>query len=313
MFSNLQSLNQSQTALAKRLIERMSSLIIDKECIETLIELVEYKVKQRLTPKQRKLLSTAKKSSSKQQSKTKSSKKGRRRKVTASSDEDDDDDEYDQDEDDANGEFDIDDDDGVDDEDDLSLPNEQDSDSEATKTTSGVGDQNDLKTLLRHIDDDGEKGIRLLNVVLGVHATYGFTNASTYKSLISFVNSSKENIVSSTLRLLAHHFSFNSVKNGSTGGETGTLSEFSKVNDAYVNKIKSFCKSGKPKQAKFAVFMLFNCFEPGKNEEILTDLYKVIHMVPLMFYHISLNVLNNKGASCRTRTKAGENVHRMLN
>lgn len=47
--------------MAKRLIERMSSIIIDKECLEALIELIEYKVKQRLTFKQRKLLNKRKK------------------------------------------------------------------------------------------------------------------------------------------------------------------------------------------------------------------------------------------------------------
>ena len=56
ILTNLGSLSQTQSGLAKRLVERMSSLIVDKECVECLIELVEVKVKQRLTLKQRKMM-----------------------------------------------------------------------------------------------------------------------------------------------------------------------------------------------------------------------------------------------------------------
>jgi len=56
IFTNMNTLNATQMGMGKRLIERMSSLIIDKECLESLIDLVEYKVKQKLTPEQRRML-----------------------------------------------------------------------------------------------------------------------------------------------------------------------------------------------------------------------------------------------------------------
>lgn len=130
MFSNLQSLNQAQTALAKRLIERMSSLIIDKESFETLIELVEYKVKQKLTPRQRKLIVIQKKKSGGTKAKTgrKGGRRGRGKDEGDSTDEDDDnenDDEEDND-DDQNDE-------NEENSDELSLMDEDDDDDAATK------------------------------------------------------------------------------------------------------------------------------------------------------------------------------------
>ena len=56
ILTNFNSLNTAQTTMGRRLIERMSSLIIDKECLESLIDLVEYKIKQKLTPEQRRML-----------------------------------------------------------------------------------------------------------------------------------------------------------------------------------------------------------------------------------------------------------------
>ena len=56
IFTNLNTLNATQMSMGKRLIERMSSLIIDRDCLESLIDLVEYKIKQKLTPEQRRML-----------------------------------------------------------------------------------------------------------------------------------------------------------------------------------------------------------------------------------------------------------------
>ena len=72
--------------MARRLIDRMSSLIIDKECLESLIDLVEYKIKQKLTPLQRRMLNKRHKkpiADVKTDSK-KTSKSGRKPKSTAS-------------------------------------------------------------------------------------------------------------------------------------------------------------------------------------------------------------------------------------
>lgn len=112
-----------------------------------------------------------------------------------------------------------------------------------------------------------------MTLILSVHANYGFANAANYKSLMAFVNSSKENIVRSSLKLLAAHFAFDVVK--SSGSGDSDLKELKKVNETYLNKLKTLCKSGKPKQAKYAVQLIFNCFEKPKNELILVDLYKV--------------------------------------
>jgi hypothetical protein len=44
ILGNLNNLNQSNLALAKRLIERMSSIVIDDESFECLLKLVETKI-----------------------------------------------------------------------------------------------------------------------------------------------------------------------------------------------------------------------------------------------------------------------------
>lgn len=56
IFTNMNTLSAAQMGMGKRLIERMSSLIIDRECLEKLIDLVEYKIRQKLTPEQRRML-----------------------------------------------------------------------------------------------------------------------------------------------------------------------------------------------------------------------------------------------------------------
>lgn len=255
--------------MAKRLIERMSSLIIDKECLQCLIQLVEYKVKQKLTHQQRKLMSNKKKKKKKPTTATKG--KGRRgRKAAAAADnssssEDDEND-------DANGESDASD---VEDDleanseenDDLSLLDDENDDSKV-ETTDGNND----RELLKHIDDDGEKGLKLIQYIMNIHGNYGFANVSNYQRLFTFVNSSKEHIVSASLKLLGSHFSADIVRANSGEVEMET---YEKVNASYLGKLKYFCKNGKPKQAKHAVHLIFNNFEKTKSQKILFDLYKV--------------------------------------
>jgi tRNA(Met) C34 N-acetyltransferase TmcA len=162
--------------MAKRLIERMSSLIIDKECLESLIELVEYKIKQKLTPKQRRMLNKkqkkpteTKKTTGKQQvgRRAKSTKKGKNKNDSSDEDEENDEDEDDEDifENENNNT-------DNESEDDLTNPNDFDDDEEndddtATKTTE-TSNREDLlgneRILLKHIDDDGDKGLKLINV-----------------------------------------------------------------------------------------------------------------------------------------------------
>ena len=77
IFNNLSSLNQTQMMMARRLIERMSSLIIDKECLQALLELVEHKIKQKLTLKQRKLLIKQKQKNTAVKTKCKANRRGK--------------------------------------------------------------------------------------------------------------------------------------------------------------------------------------------------------------------------------------------
>lgn len=250
MFSNLQSLNPAQTALAKRLIERMSSLIIDKESFETLIELIEYKVKQKLTPKQRKLMSRKKKPA----------RKGRKPTASDGDDNDDDDD---------NGS------DSADGDDASSV-----SDSEAgdrDETHDDQANDGDEQHILKHIDDDGEKGMKLLSLILSMHVNYAFANSGNFKRLVSCIGSPKEHIVSATLNILATHFSWDTVRVSSDGGGGGgEQAEHRKTLDSYLTKLKTLCKAGRPKQAKHAVYVLHNCFEKPRNEQILIELYKLL-------------------------------------
>lgn len=185
ILNNISSLNSAQTLMARRLIERMSSLIIDKECIESLIDLVEYKIKQKLTPKQRRMLSKRHRKlvDFKAEANKKANKTGRKPKSTAgaakkrgkaktnadTSDEDDQDNDEDEDDDDKfdrveNSADEI-------SEDDLTNPNEpdedDDEDDDVTKTTETSTNREDManeRSLLRHIDDDGERGLKLINV-----------------------------------------------------------------------------------------------------------------------------------------------------
>lgn len=256
----------------KRLIERMSSLIIDKECFESLIELVEYKIKQKLTPKQRRMLNKRKK---KTESKTKRDKKGKKAGKSKKGDEseesdyDDDDEQFDENEDDEN-DFEEDEEAELDDKTTEDM-DEDDDDDNATKTTenSNEGGETD-RMLVKHIDDDGEKGLKLLSTILMIHTNYGFANPTTYQKLFAFTNSRKDHVVSSTLKLLSTYFT-PAVRSSFTADQ---LESFNKTNDAHLDKLKQFCKSGKPKQAKHAVHLIFNNFEKPKNEQILYELYK---------------------------------------
>lgn len=180
IINNINSLNGAQQAMAKRLIERMSSLIIDKECVESLIELVEYKIKQKLTPKQRRMLSKKhKKTADKEASKTgkNANKPGRkpkarrgRAKQTSSDEEDEEMDEDDEDE--INFDDEMSDEESEEDLTNLNEPDdgeEEDEDDDNHTKTTETSNRDDLgndRVLLKHIDDDGEKGLKLINVII---------------------------------------------------------------------------------------------------------------------------------------------------
>jgi sister chromatid cohesion protein PDS5 len=166
ILSNLSSLNQANMTMARNLIERMSSLILDRECIAQLIELIGDKVKQRLTPKQQRMLKKKKiQTNSKQSSKQKSNKK-------YSDDETEDDEDISDEE---NSDKDDDDEETNDNSSDSSEnnnPKNKESDIELESNSNGTSslkqsfsDQMN-KTLIKYIDDDGENGLKLLNVSL---------------------------------------------------------------------------------------------------------------------------------------------------
>lgn len=245
MFSNLQSLNQAQTALAKRLIERMSSLIIDKECFETLIELVDYKIKQKLTPTQSKLMKKPKQSGYKKiQGRDPDSFKLDSETIS-----------------------------------DITESNSSEEEDETLENfdekISDIHADEKYHALLKHIDDDGEKGLKLLSLVLSVHSNYGFANLKNYTCLLSCINSPKEHIVSNVLKLLATHFSWEVVRSNGNSDKSEIV-EHKKVNENHLAKLKLLCKNGKPKQAKHAVYLIHNCLEKPNNEHILEEIYKTL-------------------------------------
>jgi hypothetical protein len=259
IFSNLSTLNQSQMSMAKRLIERMSSLIIDRECIECLIELVEYKIRQKLTPKQKRML-TKKSTSVKKSTK----KRGNKKKYSESSEEDDEDEDED-DDDDENQNEDLE----ISEEENEEMEQDEENDTATVTTDStgiGGGSEND-KLLVKHIDDDGEKGLKLINMILMIHTNYGFASTITYSKLFSFINSRKDHVVSSTLKILSNHYS--GLQRDSTNSD-----QFSKINEQHLEKLKHFTMNGRAKQAKHAIHLIFNNFEKQKMEKILSELYK---------------------------------------
>jgi hypothetical protein len=259
------SLNQSQMAFGKRLVERMSSIIIDQECIDCLIELVGYKVKQKLTLKQRRLLS-------KQQKKNKASgkKTSRRGKNNEISDDDDEDDDYEEEEDDENEENES---LNADEDEEEFLEDEVDPEANNDSKNSSQSASSNDRVLLRHIDDDGEKGLKLLNMIFMIHNTYNFNTPATYQKLFAFVNSRKDNISSYTLKLLGTYYTASGRSESTKNKEQAEA--FNSTNDAHLDKLRHFCKHGKPKQAKHAVHLIHKNFEKAKSEQILLDLYKV--------------------------------------
>ena len=103
-----------------------------------------------------------------------------------------------------------------------------------------------------------------------VHLNYGFANPATYEKLFSFVNSRKDHVVSATLKILSQHF--NAV---SRGGFTREQQDtFDKVNEEHTEKLKQLCLSGRPKQAKHSVHLIYNNFEKSRAEAILDELFK---------------------------------------
>ena len=77
-------------------------------------------------------------------------------------------------------------------------------------------------------------------------------------------------MVSLSLKILSSYFGL-SVR---TSYSEEQLEQFNKTNSLYTDKLKYMCKNGKPKQAKFAVYVIFNNFEKSQYETILYDLYK---------------------------------------
>ena len=240
--------------MGKRLIERMSSIIIDQKCVENLIELIEYKVKQRLTLKQRRLLSKQKKTKGNKSTKKTVSKRAAKNESDEEDDEENSEDENDDDETEADGEEEI-----LDDEDD------------AENDVNGSGSGSNDKILLRHIDDDGTKGLKLLNMIMMVHSDYGFATSATYQKLFTFINSRKDYICSYTLKLLSTYYKTEDREHA----KKQQVDEFNGANNVYLEKLKSLCVHGKPKQAKYAVHLIFNSFEKPKNEKTLHALYQV--------------------------------------
>lgn len=249
------SLNQSQSNMAKRLIERMSSIIIDKECIERLIDLIEYKVRQRLTLKQRRLMS---KRSRKSEPKT-SNRKGRKGKLAESSGEG------------ENSESEMDEEiENVDNDEenmDSFEGDEEIEDNETIKSSEVSNPQMD-RILIRHVDDDGEKGIKLLNYLFLIHSNYGFNNSNTYQKLFNFINSRKDNVVNATIKFLSTFYPANT-------RSKEQADEFHAINNNNLDKLKNFCLHGKPKQAKHAINLIYKNFEHPKNQSLLYELHKV--------------------------------------
>jgi hypothetical protein len=224
ILTNISSLNQSQSSMAKRLIERMSSLIIDKECFECLIELVEYKVKQKLTLKQRKMLlkNRTKPATSAGDSKKKRKKKS---KESESESETSDSDAFNQEDEDG------------DEENDNESNADEDDDNEENSSQSD-------KVLVKHVDDDGEKGLKLIKTILMIHTSSGFANPVTYEKLFMYISSRKEHIISNTLQILSSFYG-PTVRASFTKDQ---LESFNKINHSYLEKLKQFCLSGRKKR-----------------------------------------------------------------
>lgn len=221
ILTNINSLNQSQSTMAKRLIERMSSLIIDKECFECLIELVEYKVKQKLTLKQRKMLlkNRDKPISSSGDAKKRGKKKSKEAQSESEASDNDENESFEEDE--------------YSDEENENESNVGDDDEE------GENSQND-KILVKHVDDDGDKGLKLIKTILMIHTSSGFANPVTYEKLFLYINSRKEHIISNTLQILSSYY-------GPMVRATFSkdqLESFNKVNNFHLEKLKQFCLSG---------------------------------------------------------------------
>jgi hypothetical protein len=267
------TLNQAQMAFGKRLVERMSSIIIDQECIDCLIELVGYKIKQKLTLKQRRLLSKQQKKKKKSSTTgKKTTKRGGKGNDISDEDDDSNDEDYEEEEDEdeqreSSLNVDEDEEEFLEDEDDPEA-NNANNDSKSSSASS-----ND-RILLRHIDDDGEKGLKLLNMILMIHSSYQFNTPATYQKLFTFVSSRKDNISSYTLKLLGTYYAVSTRGDSSTKNKEH-MEAYNSTSEAQLDKLKHFCTHGKPKQAKHAVHLIFKNFEKPKNEQILSDLYKV--------------------------------------
>ena len=80
-------------------------------------------------------------------------------------------------------------------------------------------------------------------------------------------------MVSSALKILSSYFT-QSIRATYTEEQ---LEQFNKTNSLYTEKLKYLCKNGKPKQAKFAVYVIFNNFEKSECQTILYELFKDLY------------------------------------
>ena len=115
----------------------------------------------------------------------------------------------------------------------------EDDELEDNETSKESNVEND-RILVKHVDDDGEKGLKLIKTILMIHTNSGFSNPATYEKLFEYVNSRKENIISGALQILGSYFgpqtraTFNKEQ----------LESFNKTNNAFLDKLKHFCISG---------------------------------------------------------------------
>ena len=89
--------------------------------------------------------------------------------------------------------------------------------------------------------------------------------------MFAFINSRKDHIVSSNLKMLSTHFS-STIREKTFSKED--LISFKNTNEEYLEKLKYLCKNGKPKQVKYAINVIYNNFEKTEHENILHELYK---------------------------------------
>lgn len=106
-----------------------------------------------------------------------------------------------------------------------------------------------------------------------IHQNYGFANPTTYEKMFVLVNSRKDHIVSSNLKFLSHHFT-KVIRSNYSAEE---IISFESTNKAYLEKLKYLVRNGKPKQVKYAIYVIYNNFDKDQYETILYDLYNDLY------------------------------------